>query len=156
MFGIKIRKMKNSLIILLLLFITLPALAQKGEHPQYDKEKLEAAKVAFITQRLDLTPAQAEKFWPLYNQYSESKRKLMKNVYTLLKNNEEEITDDKAEELLGSKFDTEQKILDLDKEFFKGIIKVISPVQALKLSEVNKDFTRHIYRMHRYRKDRED
>ncbi len=31
--------------------------------------KLTAYKIAFFTQRLDLTPAEAEKFWPVYNDY---------------------------------------------------------------------------------------
>ena len=32
-------------------------------------KKLQALKIAFITQKLQLTSAEAEKFWPVYNQY---------------------------------------------------------------------------------------
>ena len=34
---------------------------------QGDGEKLTAYKIAFFTRNLDLTPAEAEKFWPVYN-----------------------------------------------------------------------------------------
>ena len=49
--------------------------AVKGQE-QSDSEKLTAYKIAFFTQRLDLTPAEAEKFWPVYNNYSARKSKL--------------------------------------------------------------------------------
>ena len=43
---------------------------------QGDGEKLTAYKIAFFTKNLDLTPAEAEKFWPVYNDYSARKSKL--------------------------------------------------------------------------------
>lgn len=65
--------MKHAVVYALIFLFSLPVMAQKGEKPEYDKEKLESAKVAFITQRLDLSPEQAEKFWPAYNQHSKEK-----------------------------------------------------------------------------------
>jgi len=41
------------------------------------REKLELFKIQFITKKLDLTPAEAEKFWPLYNEQKEASQKLM-------------------------------------------------------------------------------
>lgn len=38
-------------------------------------EKLEAIKVAYITKELNLTADEAQKFWPLYNQYFEELKK---------------------------------------------------------------------------------
>lgn len=32
--------------------------------------RLEALKIAYITNKLNLSPEEAQKFWPLYNQYS--------------------------------------------------------------------------------------
>ncbi|MCK7539265.1 MAG: hypothetical protein MZV63_54335 [Marinilabiliales bacterium] len=48
-------------------------------------EKLTAYKIAFFTQRLDLTPAEAEKFWPLYNDYSARKNKLQADRLSLMR-----------------------------------------------------------------------
>lgn len=143
--------MKNLLFYLLLLLMAMPAYAQKSGDTSYDKEKLEKAKVAFITKRLDLTPGQAEKFWPLYNQFSENKKKLMKEMDHQLKEGEK-LSNQQASALIDRKFEIEQKILDMEKAFQKNITKVISPVQALKLDDVNKDFARHIYRMQKRKK----
>jgi hypothetical protein len=41
------------------------------------REKLELFKIQFITKKLDLTPAEAEKFWPLYNEQKDASQKLM-------------------------------------------------------------------------------
>lgn len=132
---------------------SLPLVAQQEKKSSYDKEKLESAKVAFITQRLDLTPDQAEKFWPLYNQHSKSKRSLMRELNEVQKSGEEQMSDQEAVETIKRRFDIEQKILDLDKAFLNNIIKVITPRQAFKLDEVNKDFARHIYRMQKRNKE---
>ena len=39
-------------------------------------KKLKAQRVAFITERIDLTPEEAEKFWPMYNQFENDKKKI--------------------------------------------------------------------------------
>jgi hypothetical protein len=59
-------KMKTQLLSLLLLFC-LPAMAQKDKI----RERIKAQRIAFITQRLALTPDEAQKFWPVYNQFSD-------------------------------------------------------------------------------------
>jgi hypothetical protein len=64
---------KVSYIMICLILFSINAV--KGQE-QSDSEKLTAYKIAFFTQRLDLTPAEAEKFWPVYNDYSARKSKL--------------------------------------------------------------------------------
>ena len=44
-----------------------------------DREKLEAYKIAFFTKRLDLSPREAEKFWPLYNDYQKRKTEIQRD-----------------------------------------------------------------------------
>ncbi|HLW20609.1 MAG TPA: Spy/CpxP family protein refolding chaperone [Cyclobacteriaceae bacterium] len=145
--------MKKAAIYVLMFLFSLPLMAQEDEKSTYNKEKLESAKVAFITQRLDLTPEQAEKFWPLYHQHSKAKRSLMKEMNGVEKSSEAQMSDQKAAELIERRFEVEQKILDLDKAFLKNIVTVISPIQAFKLDDVNKDFARHIYRMQKRDKE---
>jgi hypothetical protein len=44
------------------------------------KERLELFKIQFITKKLNLTPAEAEKFWPVYNEQNEASRNLMQTA----------------------------------------------------------------------------
>lgn len=41
------------------------------------RAQLESFKIQFITKKLALTPAEAEKFWPLYNEQKEASHKMM-------------------------------------------------------------------------------
>ncbi len=49
---------------------------QSGEVTEQKQQNIEALKVAFISKELELTPAEAEKFWPVYNQYSKELKAL--------------------------------------------------------------------------------
>ena len=54
------------------MFITITGLSKAQEEQPSEKKlaDIEALKVAFISKELDLTPDEAQKFWPVYNQYS--------------------------------------------------------------------------------------
>lgn len=132
------------------LAFSVPGFSQ-DRNQEYDKEKLDAARVAFITNRLDLKPSQAEKFWPVFNQYREDRKVLMEEMSIFNKSCMQETDNDRAKEKIGKRFEIQQKLLDREKIFMNEIIQVITPVQALKLNGVNRDFTRQVYRMHQGR-----
>lgn len=131
-----------------ILFLGLAVYAQKPT-TAYDKEKLEAARVAFITNRLDLKPEQAEKFWPIFNQYNEERTKMMDKVSSLNRESMQEITEARAKEIIQKRFSIQQQLLDREKNFMEEITKVISLQQAIKLGGVNREFTRQVYQRNR-------
>ena len=137
-----------------MVFLSFSGYAQR-QGQQYDKEKLEAARVAYITNRLDLKPSQAEKFWPVFNQYQEDRTKLMEQMSKLNRAASQETNEAKAREMVEQRFAIQQELLDREKLFMSNIMQVISPLQAVKLSGVNRDFTRQLYRMNQNR-DREN
>lgn len=53
-------------LLILFLFISSAYIcnAQRG-----GDEKINTVKIAYITNQLNLTPAEAQKFWPIYNRY---------------------------------------------------------------------------------------
>lgn len=81
-------------IFCLLSFIMTFFIAQAQERPmnrqnmqppprpmnKVERERLESYRIQFITKKLDLTPAEAEKFWPLYNEQKEASRNLMQTA----------------------------------------------------------------------------
>lgn len=58
---------KNILIVLFLLFTTTLMFGQRRP----DKEKIKSLKVAYITERLNLSSTEAQAFWPIYNAHEE-------------------------------------------------------------------------------------
>jgi hypothetical protein len=135
--------MKITIIILL----SIPFLSWSQNQKQgYDNDKYESAKVAFITNRLDLTSEQAEKFWPIFRKYNTERKSIMMEISGITKESSEPLSDPKAKELLEKRFVLHQKLLNREKEFYLEIGKVISIQQALQLSEINKEFARLLYR----------
>lgn len=51
---------------------------QGEEISKEQRAQLESFKIQFITKKLELTPAEAEKFWPVYNEQKEASHRLMK------------------------------------------------------------------------------
>ena len=73
--------MKQLISILLTLSISVAAFAQPqgapGKGQKKDFEKIKAEKVAFITNEVDLTPDEAQVFWPVYNEIEKQQKELM-------------------------------------------------------------------------------
>lgn len=108
------------------------------------KQKIEAARIALITERLNLSPDQAEKFWPVYNEFT-SERKALREEFKPDKKAlkaKEEMTEAERKEFLKRGLELKQKELDLEKEYSGKMLNVISTEQMLSLRGAEKDFKR--------------
>ena len=97
---------RNVVLVLMLLAgfqANSAVLRQQSPNNQNAKDRIEALRIAFISQQLNLTPAEAEKFWPVYNAYRH-------DIETLQKNNGGQPTADQQLEM-------EQKKLDLKRKY---------------------------------------
>lgn len=141
--------MKSKIVIGLVVMLTAlvqVSWAQPPGGPRGEKkEKIMAMKVEFITSKLDLTVEEAQKFWPVYNEFVakmdalEQKRRQMRR-----QNRGKELTDAEINKLIEFNFDIEQEILDLKREYDKKFKQVI-PVQKVgKLYQAEHEFKREI------------
>src|SRR6478609_3027264 len=73
---------KKIVLVLLLALFSAGAFAQDPQDLPPDvaqtvdpkvRQKVEAARIGLISQRLGLTPEQAEKFWPIYNEFTQKR-----------------------------------------------------------------------------------
>jgi hypothetical protein len=136
--------MKKYTLILFMLCFAVTAMAQRPAPTTYDKEQLQAARIAFITTRLDLKPEQAEKFWPVFNQYNESRESLLREIGGL-SDTSTPLSEEEAKSRINKRFQLQQKLIDEERKFTEEISKVISYNQTLKLNNIARDFTRQIY-----------
>ncbi len=142
-------KMKKLTLYLVFIFACFAgnALAQRPTQ-NIDPEKLQAARIAFITSRIDLKPEQAEKFWPVFNKYTEQRESTMKSM-SELNRGMESISEEEAKSRIQKRLQLQQKMLDDEKAFTAEISKVISAKQVLMLNNIARDFNRHIYQRQR-------
>jgi len=72
--------------ITMLMLIPQSIFAQgQGQVPGQEAERLASYKIAIFTRRLNLTPTEAEKFWPLYNDYDKKRLMLQKERSELMR-----------------------------------------------------------------------
>lgn len=147
--------MKNLLFVLILLSFAIISNAEV--QGQFDYENFKARKVAFITTSVNLTSSEAEKFWPVYNEYEQKKYSLMqerKEIEANMKKKADALTDQECIEI-SKKFASFKKIEgDLEMEYNEKFLKILSPQKVVKLSVAEMDFKGHLLR--EYKKDNDD
>jgi hypothetical protein len=141
--------MKKYILTLLILLLTLGFSFGQRTGERYDPEKLKAARIAFITTRLDLTPSQAEKFWPLYNRFSDTRENSLREMSKLSDTKSSEISEVDAKKRVENRLVIQRRLIEEEQSFIADISKVISYNQILKLNGISRDFTRQLYQRQR-------
>ena len=99
-------QIKHGALLLMVLLAGLGVCSAQGQNPnnqQSAKDKIEALRIAFISQQLNLTPEEAQKFWPVYNAYRNESESLHKNY--------------SAQPTADQQLELEQRKLDLKKKY---------------------------------------
>lgn len=146
--------MKNQVKIAILLFaISFGATAQRNEGMV--NEKIEAARIGMITNRLNLNPVQATTFWPVYNEYEAKKVEVKKGLRKHLSESRSLAnTDDKILAELKEMMTLRQKEVDIDKEYLSKFLKVLNPRQVSELYKTEQQFKQMLLRRLENRQDK--
>jgi Spy/CpxP family protein refolding chaperone len=143
--------MKRIIILGLYLISGLAALAQDPidtdvvtQDPQV-QEKIKNLRIAYISDKLGLTPDQAEKFWPVYREFSDQRRGIRQEFVAARKQiNADNPDPAKQEELVKLGLTLKQRELDLEKKYSDRLLRVITAQQMLNLRKAEGDFQRII------------
>lgn len=137
--------MKN-LIILLFVFFTSFSFSQT----ETKNDKVETMKIAFLTNKLNLTAKEAQLFWPLYNEYSQKMdvlRRAKKSEYDEIKSKNSTPTDKEIESYMEEVFLTKQKELDLQKEYYNKYVKILPVKKVAQLYRAENQFKKELLRI---------
>ena len=148
-------KMKKFYAIVLLMFALTGILSAQtpagGDKPtQTGAERVEAMKVAFITKRLNLTPEEAEKFWPIYNEYQDKRevvRNQLKENRDKVREQSETLTPEELMKLADEEMTLRQQDLDLQKEMHEKLKKVLPAKKLALLYVAEEDFKKELLKM---------
>jgi hypothetical protein len=140
-----LNNMKKYTLSLFLFFLIIGSSFAQRPDANYDPEKLQAARVAFITSRLNLKPEQAERFWPIFNQYTSSREKTLKEISNINRGQENQISEAAAKQQILKKFELQRKMVDDEEKFVNDVSKVITYSQVLELNKIARDFSRQLY-----------
>jgi hypothetical protein len=132
--------MKRKIVVFTIFaaFCTMNLTAQNA-----NRQRLDAYKIAFFTKRLNLTSQEAEKFWPVYNEYQDAKNKIQLERQEINRNfnqnelnmNDRELTD------AGDRFiGLQVREAALAQEFHNKIKTVLSPVKVMRLFQAENQY----------------
>lgn len=118
------------------------------------REKVKALKVAYITEQLELTTDEAQKFWPIYNAFDENQAELrhekMRSILDRFKpGNVEKLSEKDASNSLAQMEKIEEDLFNLKKKFIKDLQGVISAKKIIKLKKAEEDFNRELLKQMR-------
>ncbi|WP_214228547.1 hypothetical protein [Pedobacter sp. B4-66] len=147
--------MKNLTIIALLFIFPLLAMAQRPDNRK--REEIESYKIAYLTQKLELSTEEAKIFWPIYNDYqkelSELRKERGQKMISFKKMPEiDEMSDSEVQALIVNDFDFKQKDLNLDKKYYAKL-KSSLPIKVIgKYYRAQETFKREL--LSRYRNNK--
>jgi Spy/CpxP family protein refolding chaperone len=142
------RLLLTSILLLTLLAASQPAQAQlrgRAGQPGARLGQLDNAKIAFITSRLTLTQDQAQRFWPLYNEFVAKRRELNRSARLLRRDADNpSLSDAQLRDYFTQDFALRQQQLTLEKDYFEKAQKVLSLRQLAQLYQAERDFTKEV------------
>ena len=126
--------------IIVLLAIVLAGFLQTNA--QDGNAKIEQMKIAFITKRLNLSTEEAQKFWPVYNQYEAEKKQIRQSTIGTVKELKEDgdFTNTEAEQAIAKYIEFKAKDLDLMKKYVIEFRKIIPATKVAKLVTAEEHF----------------
>ena len=121
----------KTLYILFTFLIILPftslAQTEDGENIT-DRKKIQAMEVAYITKELNLSPEEAEKFWPVFNKYREDVKGVLTN------------------KTISDQLEKQQKVLDLRKKYRTEFTRILAQDRANKVFTSEDQFRQMVRR----------
>ncbi|MCF0165919.1 MAG: hypothetical protein HUJ89_01905 [Bacteroidales bacterium] len=126
--------MKKTLTILFSLFLCMTTLSAQADF-KVDKshkeriEQIKAAKIAYFTDEMKLSPDDAKVFWPVYNKYSEEIRLAQKESHEcygrMMRLKDENIAEPEVKKLLMELQNSHEKINQIEKIYLDEFLKIL-------------------------------
>lgn len=139
---------KTGYLLLLLAFMCNMVAAQ----PRERFERIHAIKVGYLTDKLHLTPEQAAKFWPVYNQYEDERHNMRREYLAKYRDNQPNRDREEAMKYIDDNLDYQEAELKLKRKYKDAFLKIISAQQMADLYQAERDFKKMLIQQLRERR----
>jgi hypothetical protein len=143
--------MKHIKELCTILLLLLPAFGFAQDEQEFTapdpnaRKKIEAARIALISERMGLTPQQAEKFWPVYHEFAGKQGELRQQLKEARRQIDPNTPNPiKDQEVVNLGLQIKQRSLDLERDYSGRMLTVISAKQMLNLRSAEKEFNRMV------------
>ena len=142
----------KKIIFGILLFTVFTGIAQRN-----DNEKIKAYKTAFLTEALELTVDEAEKFWPVYNAYSKEYQKIKitktRQIFKKIRTagGIDQLSESEADTILEEFVEIDSNVAKAKEKLKKNLTGVISSKKMIKLLSAEQNFNKELLKRFRNR-----
>jgi len=127
--------MKKLFVTLLVIGFGITVFGQANNYLEVTRSVFNVEKKALIAEIMTLSDAEAELFWPLYNEYEEKLYVINTRYFNTVQefsDNFENMTDETAIDIMNKAIKIDQDILKLEKQYLKKFSKIITPQKTLR------------------------
>lgn len=143
--------MKKTIITIVFIALTLNVFSQQKER----KEHIKALKIAFITEELELTEDEAQKFWPIYNAHEKEMEMLRLNAREKRHNlNLESLSETEAKKALIDMLNFESELQNKKSDLVESLLTAIPAKKVLKLHLTEEAFKKRMLKEMRNRREK--
>jgi hypothetical protein len=115
---------------------------QNDQQRQERMAKIKNAKIAYLTDKLELSTEQAQKFWPIYNAYETERHQARVKPRLMKEANLEAMSETQLRDAITEMHTVRQNELNVEKQYVDKFLKVISVKQLATLYRSEREFTR--------------
>ncbi len=144
--------MKKLLFGTIMLLAAVALNAQQGRMNERMQDKVEAYKIAFFTEKLQLTPEESKDFWPLYNQF-ENEREALKTRYKLEGRRIELMSDGEVEDFVNKQLEMEEQMVKIRRDYVQRFKKILPIRKVAMLQNIDNEFKRALLEEIRQRRE---
>jgi len=147
---------KLIIVICMSLFFSISLQAQMSKE---GRDKIKALKIAYLTEQINLTTDEGQKFWPIYNAYNKEQIKIRNNYRDTLRKNiynhtVDSLNENEAKKLVHLKLQTDKDLYESQIKFVHKVEGVISYKKIIQLQIAEMEFGRKL--MRKYKRERPD
>jgi len=135
--------MKKIIFVLGFFFILFQGFSQPKDGKDGNFEKYQSMKVSYMTDKLNLTPEEAQMFWPVYNEFDKKRFEIHKKSHDIGKkihDNFDKYTEKDYRNFITEMENQELAELNLAKEYNEKFLKILSAKKVVMIGNLEKDF----------------
>ncbi len=143
----KMKYLRSFILLVSLMVFTISLNAQKTQSKSDKEQEFKSQKIAFFTDKIGLTPEEAQIFWPIYNDYWAKKNKIIadrKEKMTYFADHSENMSNDEMIKYADQYIRYEMELAELLDEYHKEFKKILPINKVMKIYLADYEFKTYL------------
>lgn len=139
--------LRSFILLVSLMVFTISLNAQETQSKSDKEQELKSQKIAFFTDKIGLTPEEAQIFWPVYNDYWAKKNRIIadrKEKMTYFADHSENMSNDEMIEYADQYIRYEMELAELLDEYHKEFKKILPINKVMKIYLADYEFKTYL------------